>query len=161
MLFSPAAHQCNNKTDEGPCNVGETCLTKPKPKPKAPSRCRSYVECNYQSAPAKKKEIEREGRVGKTPCVFPWKFEDGPTEYNGCADPNNSGYLWCPTELDDDGKYFSGKWGVCEASCPNNTAALSTPEGNASQLLRLWFCWSASHHYVSILFTCRRMHGHP
>ena len=72
------------------CTVGETCLTKP-------------------------------GKgVGKTPCVFPWKYEDGPTLYNGCADPDKSGYLWCPTELDEEGKYISGKWGVCEYACQDD-----------------------------------------
>ena len=49
--------------------------------------------------------------------MFPWKYGDDETEYKGCADPSNAGYLWCPTELDDKGKYISGKWGVCEDSC--------------------------------------------
>ena len=47
--------------------------------------------------------------IGGALCVFPWKYGDDETEYKGCADPSNAGYLWCPTELDDKGKYISGK----------------------------------------------------
>ena len=57
--------------------------------------------------------------VPNAPCVFPWKYEDDQTVYEGCANPSNSAVgLWCPTELDDEGKYVSGKWGVCVDSCP-------------------------------------------
>ena len=65
--------------------------------------------------------------VPNAPCVFPWKYEDDKTEYEGCANPSNSAVgLWCPTELDEEGKYVSGKWGVCADSCP----------GKADQLFR-------------------------
>ena len=43
--------------------------------------------------------------------------------YYGCANPSNAKlvlngnweypYQWCPTELDNEGKYVSGKWGYC------------------------------------------------
>jgi len=51
------------------------------------------------------------------PCVSePWRFEDEPTVYNGCANPEGtSGGAWCPTELTN-GKFIpdaSGKWGFC------------------------------------------------
>ena len=53
-----------------------------------------------------------------TPCVEgPWKYGDDDTEYEGCANPDKSDQynkgFWCPTELDDDGRY-NGKWGFCD-----------------------------------------------
>ena len=50
------------------------------------------------------------------PCLFPWRFNNNPTVYDGCADPDGSGYPWCATGLTSDGKYInrSGKWGICD-----------------------------------------------
>ena len=59
--------------------------------------------------------------VGVAKCVFPWKYGNDETEYTGCANPSKSSVgLWCPTELDDEGKYISGKWGVCEDACQDD-----------------------------------------
>ena len=52
-------------------------------------------------------------------CIFPWRYNNEPTLYYGCANPDNSAGNWCPTGLTD-GKYISGsgKWGFCNMALP-------------------------------------------
>ena len=62
------------------------------------------------------------------PCLFPWTFDDRPTVYDGCAEPDKpdegSRGLWCPTGLID-GNYIrgSGTWGFCDKDSCNLTGA--------------------------------------
>ena len=67
--------------------------------------------------------MTKSGAVPNAPCIFPWKYGDDDTEYDGCANPSLSSVGdWCPTELDNEGKYISGsgKWGACAESCPKS-----------------------------------------
>ena len=57
------------------------------------------------------------------PCLFPWTFDDKPTVYDGCAEPDEGSLdLWCPTGLID-GNYIrgSGTWGFCDKDSCNLT----------------------------------------
>ena len=67
--------------------------------------------------------MTKSGKVPNAPCIFPWKYGDDDIEYDGCANPSLSSVGdWCPTELDNEGKYISGsaKWGACAESCPKS-----------------------------------------
>ena len=52
-----------------------------------------------------------------------WTYSIDGSKHQGCANPavpdKDSGGLWCPTEVDDDGVYISGseKWGYCSDDC--------------------------------------------
>ena len=59
------------------------------------------------------------GDSGK-PCIFPWKDTWTHATNLGCATPDgDSGGVWCPTQLNEDGYYVrnSGKWGYCNEYC--------------------------------------------
>ena len=72
--------------------------------------------------------MTKSGAVTNAPCKFPWKYEDDTQIYYGCANPSWSRVGdWCPTELDDDDKYVSGKWGVCPESCKKSKVNKKKP----------------------------------
>jgi len=53
------------------------------------------------------------------PCLAEWGFRG--EYYQFCADPINSGFNWCATEVDSNGDYITGKYEKCstavEESC--------------------------------------------
>ena len=52
-------------------------------------------------------------------CIFPWRYNNQPTVYYGCANPDNSAENWCPTRVTGN-RYItgSGKWGNCNTALP-------------------------------------------
>ena len=56
-------------------------------------------------------------------CIFPWTYSVDGSIHQGCANPEkdspNSGLLWCPTVVDENGVYISesGNWGYCSDEC--------------------------------------------
>ena len=73
--------------------------------------------------------ITNAGNEPNKPCIFPWYYSHDtvPKLHTACADPNGSGYNWCPTEVVD-GTYISGSghWGKCDVDLPECNA-IGTP----------------------------------
>ena len=53
------------------------------------------------------------------PCVLPWIHGLSNTTHQECANPDGDVKgLWCPTEVDENGYWFSPmKWGYCDENC--------------------------------------------
>ena len=66
------------------------------------------------------------------PCIFPWKETRYGPWFNECADPDNSGRLWCGTKLY--GRFhWKGvveKWGYCDSNCFTTITATSKYHNN-------------------------------
>ena len=45
-------------------------------------------------------------------CLFPWTYKG--VTYDGCANPDSSPKLWCPTKLDGNGNFMENFWGYCK-----------------------------------------------
>ena len=68
--------------------------------------------------------VTKGGPDPNKPCVFP--FNDRGISYNKCTSGTSGGKPWCPTEVDKNGYYLTGKWGECGSNCgTSNTSFVS------------------------------------
>ena len=81
-----------------------------------PLKCRHHLRIVPYSTTTSGQCLTQNGTL----CVFPWKYHDEPTEYNGCINPDGGTGPWCAFRLTD-GKYVkdSGTWGYCNMDLCN------------------------------------------
>ena len=92
---------------------------------------------------------------GKQPgkaCIFPWKYDNTPEVYHGCANPPTAKSIkpWCPTVVTD-GIYVSGSgnWGFCNMTNPEcSNGKMGSVQKNMKRNLFM----------KAIYFSCSFMH---